>query len=325
MRSNFNKISSDVIRTIALRMNFREILAFCKTNSKFNNAICMNNRFWMDKVNQDYGKYGHIPELFHKNGIDINNIDWKYYYHVLNRIDNIKIERTTFHSRKMGISEHFQKAIKMRHIETLNILLDDVRVDPTTSGNFAILWSSEHGYHDIVNLLLKDGRADPSAQNNASIIVATMKGYLEVVRLLLNDPRVDPSAQNNMAIAMASEKGYLEIAKLLLNNPKVDPSMLNSLGRAILHGNDKIVKLLLEGKSDPTRNGNENIIVASKYGFYNIVKLLLEDGRADPSAKDNDSIKWAKYNKHYNIVKLLSEDKRVDPSAEFKGFFSYFY
>ena len=71
METNFNKISPDVIRTIALRMNFREILAFCKTNSKFNNAICVNNRFWMDKVNQDYGKYGHIPKLFHKNDLAV--------------------------------------------------------------------------------------------------------------------------------------------------------------------------------------------------------------------------------------------------------------
>lgn len=101
------------------------------------------------------------------------------------------------------------------HLEIVKILLNDPRVDPSDDDNGAIVEASEHGHTDIVRMLLKDKRVDPSDFENTAIITASQNGHLEVVRILLNDPRVDPSADNDCAIMLAAEQGHWEIVQLL--------------------------------------------------------------------------------------------------------------
>jgi ankyrin repeat protein len=55
---------------------------------------------------------------------------------------------------------------------------------------------------------------------------------------------------------------------------------------------------------------------ACKFGYINIVKLLLLDDRVDPGANDNCAIRLASKNGHLEIVKLLLSDEQVDPSAD---------
>ena len=73
-----------------------------------------------------------------------------------------------------------------------------------------------------------------------------------------------------------------------------------------------------------------SMIMASRYGHLEVVKLFLEDQRFDPSEHDNNPfilhsprcyvvwylipspISWACANGHLEVVKLLLEDKRVD-------------
>ena len=51
---------------------------------------------------------------------------------------------------------------------------------------------AENGHLDVVELLLNDPRVDPSAQNNKALRRAKKNNYQEVVELLLKDPRVLP-------------------------------------------------------------------------------------------------------------------------------------
>lgn len=56
------------------------------------------------------------------------------------------------------------------------------------------------GHLNVVELLMKDTRVNPADQRNEAIILASMKGHLAIVKRLMEDVRVDPSDQDNTPI-----------------------------------------------------------------------------------------------------------------------------
>jgi hypothetical protein len=142
------------------------------------------------------------------------------------------------------------------HLEVVERLLQDPRVDPSAGNNWAIQNASANGHLEIIERLLQDERVDPSAQNNGAIQNASVRGHLAVVERLLQDPRVDPSAQNNGAIQLASINGHLAVVERLLQDERVDPSDDN----------------------------NHAIQLASHHGHLAVVERLLQDERVDPNA-----------------------------------------
>ena len=48
----------------------------------------------------------------------------------------------------------------------------------------------EEGHIEVVQLLLQDSRVDPSAKNNRAILAASQNGHTKVVQLLIADERV---------------------------------------------------------------------------------------------------------------------------------------
>ncbi len=73
-------------------------------------------------------------------------------------------------------------------------------------------------------------------------------------------------------------------------------------------GHPEVVKLLLaDDRVDPSYKA---IIQASRYGHPEVVKLLLTDDRIDPSAQNNDAIMRASSEGNLKVVKLLLADKR---------------
>jgi ankyrin repeat protein len=84
---------------------------------------------------------------------------------------------------------------------------------------------------------------------------------------------------------------------------------------AARYGHIEIVKILLADKrADPSAYNNYAILFASEYGHIEVVKQLLNDKRVDPSENNNYAIRLAARNGHTEIVKMLLADKRVDPS-----------
>lgn len=82
---------------------------------------------------------------------------------------------------------------------------------------------SENGHHLVVEALLENPRVDPSSSSNYSIKLASRFGHHKVVELLLTDSRVNPSASLNYAIQYASYNGHQNIVELL--NTRIDPSV----------------------------------------------------------------------------------------------------
>jgi ankyrin repeat protein len=103
--------------------------------------------------------------------------------------------------------------------------------------------------------------------------------------MLLKDKRVDPTAKDNEAIYKATLRGHERVLDLLLSDHRINISEKNYIG------------------------------IASEYGRFQVVAMLLRDKRIDPSVQDNYAIRFASANGHKDVVELLLRDKRVDPTA----------
>ena len=51
-------------------------------------------------------------------------------------------------------------------------------------------WASKNGHVDVVEFLLADPRVDPFNNDNYAIVYASKNGHFKIVKLLLADPRV---------------------------------------------------------------------------------------------------------------------------------------
>ena len=96
----------------------------------------------------------------------------------------------------------------------------------------------------------------------------------------------------------------------------------NEIKYSSRYGNFEIVKLLLEDpRIDPSHGSgffdyDTAFYWASRNGHDNVVQLLLLDPRIDPSVDNNCAIRYASYYGHDKVVRLLLADPRIDPSDE---------
>ncbi|KAI8895027.1 hypothetical protein BC833DRAFT_602768, partial [Globomyces pollinis-pini] len=77
---------------------------------------------------------------------------------------------------------------------------------------------------EIVQLLLNDARIDPSANDNRAFEIAVEMGHIEIVKMLLHD-LIDPSENGNRALEIATSMKHKEIAHLLLKDARVNSSV----------------------------------------------------------------------------------------------------
>lgn len=81
--------------------------------------------------------------------------------------------------------------------------------------------ASTLGFKQTVSLLLNDSRVDPSYDNDCAIRMASKYGHDDVVSLLLKDKRVNASAMNNYALRHAILYRHEKVISLLYGNTKV--------------------------------------------------------------------------------------------------------
>jgi ankyrin repeat protein len=217
----------------------------------------------------------------------------------------------------------FDETCKNGHVETLRLLLDDARINPTGNDQWCcgIQLAAERGNLSVVKMLIEDGRHPPDSFVKA-LAAACKKGQLPVVRCILDDYDVDPSDQKNIAFLMACKHGQLDIVVYLLKDKRVNPTAEGSAGftSAIENGHMHVVRLL----QDDARMGGVGDGIASEAfskacakGQVAMVRFLCDPntGIVNPSANDNDAVIRASANGHSEVVKLLLEDERVDPAA----------
>ncbi len=77
------------------------------------------------------------------------------------------------------------------HIEVVERLLQDPRVDPSVDDNDALVSACENGHSEVALRLLQDGRVDPSTDSGKyALELADRNNLVEVVDAFLRDPRV---------------------------------------------------------------------------------------------------------------------------------------
>src|SRR3990172_3508532 len=130
-------VLSDLLHELLLHLNDASIVNLKVSHSKLNNAIeevYKNNLFWKQKT-----------EILLETKLGDKKIDWRLIYNKIKSKVDLKL------------------AAKEGHLNVVNRLLEDDRVDPSDNDNYAIRWASLKGYLNVVNKLLEDDRVDPSA------------------------------------------------------------------------------------------------------------------------------------------------------------------
>lgn len=82
------------------------------------------------------------------------------------------------------VNDLFCWAAEGNKIALLRRLLQDIRVDPATNLSYALRWSCRRGHIDTVRLLLDDGRSDPSALDYSCFQSARHNQHSQVLILL---------------------------------------------------------------------------------------------------------------------------------------------
>ena len=307
-------LPKDVLIFMALEYGLDTIYKLCQTNKKFNNIICKNNIFWMNKVEHDYGKFGHIPEMITKNYGKIH--DWKKYYQILNYIQR----------NNSNLNKLLYSASKNNQKDLVKFLLADNRTDLKNPRSLMV--ASSKGNINIVKLLLKHGKFNPmdygkiGNMNTNSVLLASLNGHLDVVKLLFDKNLVDPSIYNKV-LENAIDGCHTNMVNMLLDDYNVDPAGNNNYAIIIASVKNclSIVKLLLKCNNvDPSVHDNEPIKIASIFRYIDIVKLLLQDPRVDPSVDNNKLLKSALYNsqplhpkhiQHHLSQKEYDDNKKI--------------
>ena len=120
------------------------------------------------------------------------------------------------HDNKLQISE-ITAGIKLTCDPYIKKRLESLTNLQCSECSETIQEASKNGHIQVVERLLQDPRVDPSAGNNYAIRMASHRDHIHVVERLLQDPRVDPSAGDNQAYCHANP----EIANLLTKDIRV--------------------------------------------------------------------------------------------------------
>ena len=304
-------------------------------------------------------------------GISLHNrrIDWKRVYLIINKEkfknladarryaalkDDVPMMTIVLDAYRNHTDKEFRTmttwaliiASLNRSWNVVNFLLDDGRVDSTTTGinlarseedelilskpNTVLFKAIKADRLDIIKKLLLIPEVVRISNYNAILNSAIESGHHDIVKFLLDNTPVDPSVNGNQAFIEASGmihyKGesldpQMQIIDILLNDPRVDPAAQNNAAfiSAVNFSDHLIVERLLEDdRIDPSDQDNEAVVSSALAGNYNTLKLLLSDPRVDPSSRNNEvllSICGGVGGFDPYIVELLLSDPRVDPSA----------
>ena len=238
-------------------------------------------------------------------------------------------------------------ATKNNHWKIIYLILNDERFVQTPNGNYLLGWACNYGYYKIVKHLLTKAipEVDPGDNNNNAIILASKNGHYKIVELLLNDIRSYSNFKTLLKWILKNRK--INILKIILKINKKNKYYI--IVKSVLkYGNIADYTLLLEQRIDnmyilkyATKIDKKDIILlmaeliynpqfydpqfydpiindkyllkhACKYGYIDIVKLLLlSDNRIDPTFDNNYAIRCACENEKFEIFDLLSRLHRI--------------
>lgn len=186
------------------------------------------------------------------------------------------------------------------------------------AGSYEEFFGAIRSDSDItIRTLLKRG-FDPntlSPNGEPALILALREPALKVVAALLESQTIQVefrTVKDESPLMLAALRGYTEVCKqLIAHDADVNKPGWTPLHYAATSGHGKIVELLLDNHAyidASSPNGSTPLMLASKYGTFDVVKQLLEAG-ADPSIKNDlqlTAIDFAMQVQRDDIVRLIA-------------------
>lgn len=181
-------------------------------------------------------------------------------------------------------------------------------------------WAAERGSVQAAELLLQNGcPVDTRDKLTGSTPLHWAVEYdMQALAAVLIRSGADVDAMSNeggTALLLAVERDSIGSVELLIG-AGADVNLCNSEGIAPLHwaahGRPEIAKLLIENRADvdavESTYGKTPLIQAAKYGFVEIVEMLVQAG-ASTSIKDAEgltALEWAEREGHVGVVDRLA-------------------
>lgn len=232
-------------------------------------------------------------------------------------------------------SENLIHKAKIGDEDSVRILLEHHRVDPSAYDQLAIKLACLNGHVPVVQLLRTDNRVDASRPE--CLYNAALGGHTELVRYLLDHTLVDVSQVSDNFFQTASRLGNSKIVDIFITYPAFNLSA-DQLWWGIYyfarHQNaDKVlIKLLKDERAkginkqefsapleDVVKAGNLEVLLAFEHVLdislalqfaamsnqIHIIKFILENCKAIPNRRVKMAIKHACWNHHMEALAII--------------------
>lgn len=170
-----------------------------------------------------------------------------------------------------NVNDIFIWAAEIGSIELVNLELRNA-VDPGYNNNTAIRAAAKNGHLDIVQLLAPNPKVDVTVDNNAPFRFAVEQGYSDIVLYLFRFPGVVlPTIDHYIATGQ-----YIQLQRLaaMTGSLSDDDSDLMVWGAVV--GSLNLIRALIEKGVSPDFADNSAIHAAQQHGHADIVNYLFD-------------------------------------------------
>ena len=268
---DFQSMPDDVLYSIVLYMNPKDILELCKSNRIFNNKICRTDFYgiWIALYKKDIDL--HVPPNPKKEYVSImSTVDGlsvsqslvfaaENGYHIL--LDDIFKRKQTTVPKPFIYNTVMDSAAEGGHID----IVKDMAERGATDWNLAMVSAAEGGHLDIVKYLVEKG----ATAWDEAMVGAAEGGHIDIVKYL-----VERGATNwDETMAYASLNGYMDIIEYMIQKGATDFDW--AMRYAAEGGNMDIVEYLVEKGAT---NWDEAMAYAARGGNIDIVEYMVQRG-----------------------------------------------
>jgi ankyrin repeat protein len=164
------------------------------------------------------------------------------------------------------------QAINNNHIEKVQLLLQDPRINLADNCNEALMSVILKDRLEIMKLLLQHPQFNPFAEDNFVMRWAVIYERLSIIELLVSSV---PGILVSTVDSYLKTRGWYHLEQLAKMTGCLSRTNEDLLVWAAAIGSINLVKELIRRGVDPTFANNSAVVAANQYGHQDIVNYLL--------------------------------------------------